>query len=127
MAEDPIEGTVVPQGPEILKLSTDQEMPDERRIDLFSIDGTTYSMLLNPPPIVGLRYLELCRDSLQGANAYLLEVTLGEEAYQALLAYQQLTEDQYNWILEQIVKRSLGAQERPKARPGTSGRNNSFR
>jgi hypothetical protein len=122
--EDYLEGTVRPPGPEILKLSTDQEMPKEDRVPLFSIDGTTYSLLRNPPPTVGLRYMHLARtSSIQAATDYLLEVMLGAEGYEALMNYEQLTREQFDWVMDQAIKRSLGPKDRPKVRSGISAPN----
>jgi len=52
---------------------------------------------------------------------------LGEEGYNALMDYEKLTQDQYDFILTSAIRIATGKTERPKANQrnrqnGSSGR-----
>ncbi len=112
----------IEDGPEVLKLSSKAAKPKEARMPLFELDGVVFSVLQNPGPALGLRYLNICRQQgVEAGTAFILEEMLGTEAYEALMNYEELTHEQYDWVMDQVVKRAIGPKEKPKAR-GNRGR-----
>jgi hypothetical protein len=108
----------------VLRLVADAEAEPEVREPLFYIDDVEYTVVKNPSPTIGLRYLRILAEEGEGQGAYyLLNNMLGEEGYEALMGYDKLTQTQYDQILELAVEISTGRKERPKVRrPGSSGR-----
>lgn len=87
-----------------------------RRVALFYINDTEYTVTTRPGVNVGLKYLHLNRTQGEAiAFDYLLEKLLGAEGYQALMDYDDLTQEQFQQICEVAAKLTLGALEAPKA------------
>jgi len=106
-----IEGDVVPQIP-VLRSVPGRE---EERAEAFSINGTTYSIALRPRVNTALRYMHVSR--VQGTEAgidYMLGVLLGDEAYEALMAFDDLTEEQLEAVIKMASQIMAGAVEGPK-------------
>lgn len=104
-------GDGVPQIP-VLR-SVDGAEP--QRVPAFSIDGTEYSISTRPPVNKALRYLHISRT--QGPDAgidFMLGVLLGEEGYEALMNFDQLTEEQLKNVVTIASKIMTGAVEVPK-------------
>jgi hypothetical protein len=102
----------------VLHLSSDQEGEPEKRVPLFYIDDVEYTVVENPSPTIGLRYLHILGTEGEGQAAYyLLSKMLGEEGYEALMTYDKLTQEQYDQVLDLAVQISTGGKERPKVRP----------
>lgn len=85
----------------------------EERIHIFTIDDVEYTMPAKVRPTVGLKYM---RDLQRGvdaqvANANLLEAVLGTETYEALVDYDDLTEEEFNSIMEIVQLKALGGSE----------------
>jgi hypothetical protein len=112
---------------EILRLSTKDKGEPIKMVELFEIDDKPYSVPLKPSPTVGLKYLHILKhEGQQEAAYYMLSTMLGEAGYEALMNYEQLTEEQYNFVLGAALRIATGKNERPKGnrnRPaGPSGR-----
>lgn len=102
---------------EILRLSTKDEGEKVEYITLFEIDDVTYSVPKNPSPTVGLRFLHVLKtEGQQAAAYYMLTTMLSPEGYEALMNYDQLTQEQYDFVLNAAVKIATGRTERPKAK-----------
>ena len=85
--------------PKIVSLVTAPDR-EEERAELFEIDGQSYSIATKPRVNTALRYMHIART--QGTEAgidYMLGVLLGAEGYEALMAFDDLTEQN----LEQII------------------------
>jgi len=126
---DVVEPTAISTAPElgVLKLSTKAEAPEVEMIPLFVIDDVEYKVPVEPSPRIGLRYLHiLSTDGEEKAAYYMLTKMLGEEGYEALMNYEQLTQDQYDFVLTAAIRIATGKTERPKGparrRNGPSGR-----
>jgi len=103
---------------EVLRLTSEQEPEPEKRVPLFFLDDVEYTVVSNPPPTVGLRYLHILATEGEGqASFYLLSKMLGADGYEALMNYESLTQEQYDKVLEAAVTISVGKKERPKVRP----------
>jgi hypothetical protein len=113
-------------GFEPLRLSTtDPEPMDDRRVELFSIDDTSYTIPAEPPMAWALQYLH---DAASGSEMQmargtdmLLTQMLGEDAYRAFREYRYLKSKHFTWVMMTITQVTLGAVEEatPKA-PGTA-------
>lgn len=99
----------------------DEDAPDEIRVPLFyGPDGTEYTVWANPPPRIGLRYMDefaqLGGDT--GADAVatrrLLIKMLGEDGHAALLRMKGLDTPRYSKIIAIIHRIALGPLEVPK-------------
>lgn len=116
---------IAPSDVDVLRLSTKDEKPQVEMVTLFEIDDNVFQVPKNPSPTVGLRYLKLCKtEGLESGAYFLLNHMLGEEGYEALMDYEQLTDDQYDFILTAAIRISTGKTERPKVnrQPGPFGR-----
>lgn len=86
-------------------------------VELFSIDGASYSIPKKPRVNLALRYLKMARESgADAASAYLLEQLVGEDAYTALMNYEDLTQETLQAIMVAAQKVTLGGLEDPKAK-----------
>lgn len=83
--------------------------------DLFSIDGTTYQILTKPKVNTAMRYMHIGRtQGTEAAVDFMLGVLLGDEAHEALMAYDDLTTEQLTDIITAASKIMQGAAEVPK-------------
>lgn len=88
---------------------------EPERVPAFSINGVTYSISTKPPVNKALRYLHISRT--QGTEAgidFMLGVLLGEEGYEALMDFDQLTEEQLKDVVTIASKIMTGSVEVPK-------------
>ena len=113
---DVIEGTTVPKIPVL------RSVPDAKqtRVEAFEIDGKVYSIAAKPKVNTALRYLHISR--VQGTEAgidYMLGILLGAEAYEALMAFDDLTEEQLTEVITMASKIMAGAVEAPKGKRKT--------
>jgi len=119
---------IAPGDVEILRLSSKDESEEIEYVTLFELDDAPFRVPKNPSPTVGLRYLHILKHEGEGQAAYfILSNMLGEQGYEALMNYTQLTQDQYDFILTAAIRISTGKTERPKGnqrnrQPGPSGR-----
>ena len=87
------------------------------RIVLFSIDGVDYDIPAKPRANLALKYLwEVKTRGQEVAAAVLLEELVGADGFQALMAYDDLTEEQLASVMEAAQKVVLGNREAPKGR-----------
>ena len=104
-------GDGVPQIP-VLKSVKGAE---PERVPAFSIDGVTYEISTRPKVNKALRYLHISRT--QGPDAgidFMLGELLGEEGYEALMNFDQLTEEQLKDVVTIASRIMTGAVEVPK-------------
>jgi len=93
-----------------------EEEVSTERVEVFSLNGTTYTVSAKPGPAFALRYLSKAREFGDDAAAdYLLEAMLGAEGYAALSGYDKLTESQLLTVFQVCLDIALGAMEGPKA------------
>jgi hypothetical protein len=121
--EDPglhaVDGVVV----DVLRLPKKREHVEGKRVPLFYIDDQAYTVPAKPHPTLGLRYLHILKTEGQGqATYFLMNEMLGKEGYVALMEYDELTEEEYDQVLDKATKMIMGPKERPKARRSRGGR-----
>lgn len=87
------------------------------RVEVFRLGGNIYTMPAQPRVNEALKYLRLVREhGEEHAASMLLEVMLGEEAYQALLSYDGLKPEHLQTIYTGVAEITLGVMESdPKA------------
>ena len=111
------------QQPGIVSLNSARHPPAEERIPAFSINGTTYSILIKPRTNQGLKYVHLARTKgSEIAIDYMLEVLLGVEGYSALREFDDLTEDDLKAVIDAASRIMAGAVEAPKEKPARGSR-----
>lgn len=94
-----------------------KEVSETAMVELFTLGGKTYSIPNKPRINVALKYLDHARNQGQdAAAAYLLETLVGREGYEALMDYDDLTQDQFSEVILAAQKVVLGGLEGPKER-----------
>lgn len=89
------------------------------RVDLFRLDGRTYTIPDRTRANVGLKYLWLEKEKGTGpAEQWLLEELLGEDGYKALMGYDELEPEDLERIMLVAQEVVLGSLEEGKGRPG---------
>lgn len=82
---------------------------NDERIVLFKLDGEEYSIPKKPRANMALKYLRLTREhGERRAGAFLLEDLLGTENYEALMNYDDLTQEQLEHVMEIAQMHVLG-------------------
>lgn len=100
---------------ESIALTTQSDVEAEQ-VELFSIDGKSYTIANKPRLNVALKSLKLARkEGEEAAAAYMLEAVLGEEAFDALTEYEDLTPEVFQAIFQAAQKVVFGGLEGPKA------------
>lgn len=102
---------------EPIRIAANDDIPEDR-VALFFIGDTEYTAPkeISRGPI--LKYLRLAGElGPEAAAPHLLIRVLGEEAYMALEDSDALTEEQFDSIVKEIIRRGLGNEE-GKARRG---------
>jgi hypothetical protein len=103
-------------GPEIISLKSSPAAEAERR-DLFEVDDVMYSIPVSVPVNKALRYMNIGRK--QGMEAqidYALGLLLGEDGYEALMGFDDLTEDDLEAVVNACQKVMTGPVENPKGK-----------
>jgi hypothetical protein len=102
-------------GVNVISLRSAINPPEQERIPAFSINGVTYSILTRPKTNTGLKYIHLARTrGSEIAIDYMLETLLGREGYEALIDFDDLTEDDLKAVIDAASKIMAGAVEAPK-------------
>ncbi len=109
--------------PKIVSLRSAINPPQDERVPAFSINGVTYSILTRPKVNAGLKYVHLARTrGSEIAIDYMLETLLGKEGYEALIDFDDLTEDNLKAVIEAASRIMAGAVEAPKGKPSRGSR-----
>lgn len=109
--------------PGIVSLYSAKNPAEDERIPAFSINGTTYSIQTRPRTNQGLKYIHLARTrGSEIAIDYMLEVLLGRDGYQALMDFDDLTEDDLKAVVDAASRIMAGAVEAPKEKPRRGSR-----
>ena len=99
-----------------LRTLTDGER-ETARADLFSVDGKMFQIDTKPKVNTALRYLHIARtQGSEPAIDYMLGRLLGDEAYEALMAFDDLTEENLEQVITIASKIMAGAVETPKGK-----------
>lgn len=102
---------------ESLKLhsQTEEEAAAVEKVEVFELDGISYTIAKKPNVSLALRFLKMAR--IRGeeiAAGYLLEEALGSEAYDALASCLTLTPEDFAVVTETIKKHTMGGLEAGK-------------
>ena len=109
--------------PNIVSLRSAINPPKDERVPAFSINGVTYTIATRPKTNAGLKYIHLARTRGQEiAVDYMLETLLGKEGYQALMDFDDLTEQNLTDVITAASKIMLGAVEGPKGKQSAGSR-----
>lgn len=96
----------------MIKLESSKKT-DVEMIDIFEIDGKTYQIPAKAKVNVSLKYMKNVRKhGAEYAAGELLEDMLGEDAYDALMNYDDLTAEDLNAVMEAVQKVALGDMEK---------------
>lgn len=91
-----------------------QNKAPEERIPLFIIDGVEYTVPKRPRPNVGLKFMRVLKaEGQEVAAAGLLEDMLGAEGFKALSECEELTEEDFEQVMNLVQKLALGNKEAP--------------
>lgn len=103
----------------VLRLTTkkDDGAPQkEKRVPVFYIDDTMYTVPAEPGAEIGLKMLELLEHRGQeAAMYYMLTTMLGQDGYKALMTYKNLPPTAMAQVIKRINEIANGALEGPKA------------
>ena len=119
-ALDPARILGVPGFTPVRLASTPRDVP-VRRVVLFSVDGTDYTVPVEVPAWVGMEYLHLVAgEDGQGfasarATDFLLREVLGDGGYAAFRGAQSMSSAEFAQILTIVVRLAMGPMEAPKA------------
>lgn len=109
--------------PNIVSLRSAINPPEGQRVPAFSINGVVYSILTRPKTNAGLKYIHLARTKGQEiAVDFMLETLLGTKGYQALMDFDDLTEQNLTDVITAASKIMLGAVEGPKGKQSAGSR-----
>lgn len=107
----------------IVSLHSAVNPPENQRIPAFSINGVVYSIATRPKTNAGLKYIHLARTKGQEiAVDFMLETLLGKEGYEALMDFDDLTEEDLTAVMNAASKIMLGAVEGPKGKQSAASR-----
>jgi len=109
--------------PKIVSLRSAKSPPADVRVPAFRINGVTYSILTRPRVNQGIKYVHLSRTrGSEIAIDYMLEVLLGKDGYEALIDFDDLTEENLTAVIEAASRIMAGAVEAPKGKQSRGSR-----
>lgn len=86
--------------------------PSEERVEIFKLNGESYTIPRKPKVNIALRYLREVRTLGQElAVGKLLEDMLGIEGYNALMEYEELTAEQLQQVILVTTRIVMGSLE----------------
>lgn len=96
--------------------SKSADVDDKDKVHVFTIDDRPYFISGKPRIALPLRYMRNLRKHGQSyAEALFLEEVLGEEAHEALISCDDLTQEELEKVIEIATKAAFGDLEAPKA------------
>lgn len=100
-----------------------EQTDDIPTVVLFSIGGQEYRIPEKPKVNIALKYLVAVeRDGEDAAAAMLLRNLLGDEGFEGLADYDDLTADQFEAVMKAAQKHALGALENKRPNSGRGPR-----
>jgi hypothetical protein len=104
--------------PGIISLHSAKHPTAGKRVPAFSIDGTVYSIGTTPRLNQAMRYAHIARtQGSEQAVDYMLSVLLGEDGHEALMGFDDLTEQDLEAIISAASRIMAGTVEAPKGKP----------
>lgn len=99
-----------------IELHTSTDAKPAAMVDLFSIDDTMYQIPAKPKVNIALKFLRMARtQGMEIASGWLLEELLGEDAFEALMNYDDLTAEDMEQVMAVAQEVTLGAVEASQA------------
>ena len=93
---------------------------EEERVEVFTLNGTTYSAPVRPRVNVALKYMRtMRRGNPDMAIAGLIEDIIGAEGYEALVNYDELTPAQFQAVLMACRRLVMGEMEEAAEKGGS--------
>lgn len=96
--------TTAPPRPRSVEAAADEPDAEGDRVELFNIDGRSYTIPERPSANVLVRYLWFAKSNQDHAIMQALEDLAGPEAVAALLTYEALSWEEFGAILRGIEK-----------------------
>jgi hypothetical protein len=107
----------------LISLKSAANPPKEERVPAFRVNGTVYKIATRIRTNQGLKYLHLSRTrGAEIAIDYALELLLGEEGYEALREFDDLTEEDLKAVCEAANRIMNGPIEAPKGKQKNASR-----
>lgn len=107
-----------PEPPGLLHFTAVSDEPEERE-PLFYIDGTEYSIPLDPPATIAINATHIIATGGPSAGAmaedYLMTEMLGEDGFAALRNCKTVKLDDYRHLVEVCTRRAMGQPEEGEA------------
>lgn len=92
-----------------IELKTNKDKAPVEQVHLFSIDGKPYYAKTGVPFTDTLKAMKVFRErGEEAAQFYAIELVLGEEGFEALTRFEDLTEEQFESILAYADKVVIG-------------------
>jgi hypothetical protein len=109
--------------PNIISLRSSSSPAVPERVPAFSINGTLYTIATRTKTNIGLKYIHLARTKgREIAVDFMLETLLGEDGYEALMDFEDLTEQNLTDVINAASRIMAGAVEVPKDKPAKGSR-----
>jgi hypothetical protein len=100
---------------------TAAERGPEERVVLFSLDDQEFTIPRKFPVNLGLKVIRTMRKRGEAiAMAELLEEVIGEDAYEALVNYPDITNDDIARLMQIVNDLALGSLDGPKGRSASA-------
>lgn len=100
--------------PRIIRLKSGGKKKS-RRVPLFYINDKMFTIEAKAKPNDSLRYLDITRrQGQEAAIGFMMETLVGVDGWQALMNYDELTEDDLEQIIKAAMKIMTGPTEAPK-------------
>lgn len=113
-AHVPLASVTDVDAPRIIRLKSGGKKKPHR-VPLFYIDDKMFTIEAKAKPNDSLRYLDIMRrQGQEAAIGFMMETLVGEAGWQALMDYDELTEDDLEQIIRAAQKIMTGAMEAPK-------------
>jgi hypothetical protein len=107
----------------LISLKSAASPAEEQRVPAFKVNGTVYTIAARIRTNQGLKYLHLARTKgSEIAIDYALELLLGEEGYEALREFDDLTEEDLKAVCDAAVRIMNGPVEGPKGKQKNASR-----
>lgn len=100
--------------PKVVVIEHNEEEGDIGRVELFTIDGETYTIANKPRANLAVGYLRRAAVNADAAMGYLINEVLDEDALEALEGCDDMTQDDMTSIFQVIQRVALGGLEAPK-------------
>lgn len=97
---------------DVVRLTTKHDVIDDKRVPLFEIDDVTYTVPAKPRVNLALKFMYQARTLGQDTAAMnILEDLLGHDGFQALMNYDDLTQEDLEAVIGRATRLLMGSLE----------------